>query len=219
MAIRNDFAPGEVLAAADLNDTFGSKAAYPSGGVDGNALIKSGTSTAWGSAGGLVFLTGADFTTATSFSLPNSTFTSTYRNYKVIIQVTALTADSDFTVRLRTSGSDISTSNYDNMLVGIDNAGNASNAASLSASSFNFGESDDGAVWHAAEIDLIGPNLNTQTMLFTRYTFVNKAATVAISRQGAQTFRLTTQVDSMSFISSVASSMTGAYRVYGYVNS
>jgi hypothetical protein len=25
MAIRNDFAPGEVLAAADLNDTFGSK--------------------------------------------------------------------------------------------------------------------------------------------------------------------------------------------------
>jgi hypothetical protein len=27
MAIRNDFAPGEVLAAADLNDTFGSKLA------------------------------------------------------------------------------------------------------------------------------------------------------------------------------------------------
>jgi hypothetical protein len=26
MAVRDDFAPGEVLAAADLNDTFGSKA-------------------------------------------------------------------------------------------------------------------------------------------------------------------------------------------------
>jgi hypothetical protein len=31
MAIRNDFAPGEVLAAADLNDTFGSKLPYSFG--------------------------------------------------------------------------------------------------------------------------------------------------------------------------------------------
>jgi hypothetical protein len=31
MAIRNDFAPGEVLAAADLNDTFGSKLPYAFG--------------------------------------------------------------------------------------------------------------------------------------------------------------------------------------------
>jgi hypothetical protein len=54
MAIRNDFAPGEVLAAADLNDTFGSKADYPSGGSDGQALLKSGTTTAWGAAGGKV---------------------------------------------------------------------------------------------------------------------------------------------------------------------
>jgi hypothetical protein len=41
MAIRDDFAPGEVLAAADLNDTFGSKIPYaygtatPSTTVDG----------------------------------------------------------------------------------------------------------------------------------------------------------------------------------------
>jgi hypothetical protein len=48
MAIRNDFAPGEVLAAADLNDTFGSKVDYPSGGADGEALLKSGTAAAWG---------------------------------------------------------------------------------------------------------------------------------------------------------------------------
>jgi hypothetical protein len=31
MAIRNDFAPGEVLAAADLNDTFGSKLPFSFG--------------------------------------------------------------------------------------------------------------------------------------------------------------------------------------------
>jgi hypothetical protein len=51
MAIRNDFAPGEVLAAADLNDTFGSKLTYPSGGANGDALIKDGTAALWGSAG------------------------------------------------------------------------------------------------------------------------------------------------------------------------
>jgi hypothetical protein len=33
MAIRNDFAPGEVLAAADLNDTFGSKLSIAGGKV------------------------------------------------------------------------------------------------------------------------------------------------------------------------------------------
>ena len=56
MAVRDDFAPGEVLAAADLNDTFddlrdglASKADYPSGGSDNNVLVKSGTSAAWSS--------------------------------------------------------------------------------------------------------------------------------------------------------------------------
>jgi hypothetical protein len=39
MAIRNDFAPGEVLAAADLNDTFGSKANLASPSFTGEVKV------------------------------------------------------------------------------------------------------------------------------------------------------------------------------------
>ena len=54
MAVRDDFSAGEVLAAADLNDTFAAKLDYPSGGANGDALIKDGASAVWGSAGRIV---------------------------------------------------------------------------------------------------------------------------------------------------------------------
>jgi hypothetical protein len=38
-----------------------------------------------GGASGLAFVTGATFTTATSFSLPTDTFASTYKNYRMIV--------------------------------------------------------------------------------------------------------------------------------------
>ena len=43
------------------------------------------------SGGGLVYLTGTTFTSVSSFSLPNSTFTSTYANYKIIVNLTSST--------------------------------------------------------------------------------------------------------------------------------
>ena len=50
---------GNVLTATDLNSALAAKAAYPSGGTNGNALIKSGTTTAWGNAGSLTLITTA----------------------------------------------------------------------------------------------------------------------------------------------------------------
>jgi hypothetical protein len=47
MAIRNDFAPGEVLAAADLNDTFGSKAPTVSPTFTGTVTIPNVNLGAW----------------------------------------------------------------------------------------------------------------------------------------------------------------------------
>jgi hypothetical protein len=71
MAVRNDFAAGEVLAAADLNDTFASKADYPSGGSNGDLLTKSGTTTAWAapSVAGLTLITAESFSAVSSVSV------------------------------------------------------------------------------------------------------------------------------------------------------
>lgn len=170
------------------------------------------------SAGGLVYLTGASFTTATSFSLPNSTFTSTYRNYKIIIQLTALTADADFTIRMRASGTDDTNAQYDYAYNSVDNTGSGAVVGAALQTSWLFSESDSGNVRYIANIDVIAPQLATSTMFTGFHTYLNKANTAWVSRSGGGAFRTATQFDALSFISSVASSMTGVYRVYGYAD-
>jgi hypothetical protein len=237
------FTAGEILTAANMNisartgipvfaDSTARDAAFGGTGektlAEGQyAYLESTNATQvydgsnWVAVGasGLTFITGATFSAVTSFSLPNDTFTSTYRNYKVIIQLTAVTSDADFTMRLRASGSDNTNASYDTALNVATNAGATSGIGAASQTSWNFGESDSGSVWYDATFDLIAPQIATQTFANGFYTFVDKAVTGWISRTGSFLFRSATQFDSLSFISSVASSITGVYRVYGYSES
>jgi len=171
------------------------------------------------SAGGLVFLTGTSFTTATSFSLPTDTFTSTYRNYKLIVNITAVTADADFTLRMRASGTDNSTSNYISMQMGANTAGTYSGTGNVLTSSWIAGEQDGGNVRYGFVADIMQPQTANITTLCFQYGFVNKANTDTFARAGTMFFATTTQFDSLSFISSVASSISGNFRVYGYADS
>jgi hypothetical protein len=168
---------------------------------------------------GLTYLTGATFTTATSFSLPASTFTSAYRNYKLIVNISAVTADSDFTLRLRAAGTDNSAGVYNTMLTGILSNGTASNSAADSGTSFAVGESDNSLVGYSLSLDIIAPQLALQTTMSGAIATVNKAATASLGRSGSFWMNNSGQYDSLSFISSVASSITGIYRVYGYSES
>jgi hypothetical protein len=68
-------------------------------------------------------------------------------------------------------------------------------------------------------MDLFNPQVATNTTGVGQYTTVNKAATSHLMAAGGVQFTGATQFDSLSFISSVASSMTGVYRVYGYSES
>ena len=172
------------------------------------------------SAGGLVYLTGATFTTATSVSLPNSTFTSTYANYRFILSLSAVTADSDFTLRFRAGGSDDTTSNYDTAFLGLRNDGTASNSTAAAGSSILVGESDATAGnMYTLVLDVIQPQLSVPTNVYGTYYFLDKAVTARFMRVGVGGFRNTTAFDALSFISSTASSLSGNYRVYGYANS
>lgn len=85
MAVRDDFTAGEVLAAADLNDTFAAKLDYPSGGSNGDLLAKDGTDAEWiaPEPGGLTLITSA--TLAGSETDINGCFTSTYDNYVITL--------------------------------------------------------------------------------------------------------------------------------------
>jgi len=171
------------------------------------------------SASGLAFITGATFTTATSVSLPDNTFSATYANYRMVLTLTALTADADFTVRLRASGADNTTSNYQTMLGGVNQSGTFAATAGSNQTSWAAAESDATNLRYSWNFDILQPQIAQTTFLHGGLTFVDKAAANFLARSGQAMFIATTQFDSLTFISSVASSMTGSYRVYGYANS
>lgn len=167
---------------------------------------------------GLNYITGATFTTATSVSLPNSTFTSTYRNYKVVFQITAVTADADFSLRLRASGADDTNAQYDYAFTGRGSAGATGSENGIVQTAFDLSESDVNARYYL-DMDVLAPQASAVTIISAQYGYLNKANTDWFGMSGGGVFRLTTSFDSLTLISSVASSISGIYRVYGYSDS
>ena len=241
------FTAGDVLTAANMNisagtgvpvfaDTTARDAAFGGTGektlaegqlcyvenLTGVAQIQYYDGSNWISltSGGLQLITAASFTTATSVSLPNSTFTSTYRNYRMIFVINALTADVDLTCRLRASGTDNTSALYGTMLNGISATGTSMNSTANGGTSWNFGEADSGNPFWQMSVDILSPELTERTNLIGGLVAVDKAATAgAFHRTGAWNYNATTQFDSLSVISSVASSISGVYRIYGYSDS
>ena len=176
--------------------------------------------SAWvavGGASGLTLITSQTFTAATSWSLPANTFSSTYANYRIVIDITAASATSTFTGRLRASGADNTTANYNTMLTGISSAGGAITITGNAQTSFSFGDILSVAPVNAYSFDIIAPNL-------ARYTdFIGNMATSDGTRfmgfAGGLSFAATTVFDSFTWLVSGGANITGDYRVYGYANS
>ena len=188
------YTAGEVLTAASLNANLSFAASSP--------------------ASGLAFISSTTFTTATSVSLPNDTFSATYRNYRLQIDLTALTSGATFTARLRTSGTDNSTNNYRAALNQILNG--VASVNGTAGTSFNMSQSASGGAKYKFTGDIMTPQLATQTALTMQLVARDTTNSDDIMLHGVQHFNDTTQFDSFTFISSVASSMSGVITVYGY---
>jgi hypothetical protein len=105
MAVRNDFTAGEVLAAADLNDTFASKPDLAGATYTGTHNFSGATVLG---ASGLQELGG--FNLSGSDVSVNNVFSADYLNYLLLVDTT-LSAGGVVQLRLRVAGSD-ATSNY-----------------------------------------------------------------------------------------------------------
>ena len=81
-------------------------------------------------ASGLTLITTATFSAVTAASI-NSCFSSTYKNYKVMFNETAQSANSLMYFQLRNAGSDRATSAYYNATQGLTYANTAANLTSL----------------------------------------------------------------------------------------
>jgi hypothetical protein len=208
MAIRNDFAPGEVLAAADLNDTFGSKVDYPSGGADGDALIKDGTAAVWGAAGGLTLITSESFSAVSSVSL-NGVFTSAYENYRMVITATTSSAVG-VSFRYRVSGTDATGSNY------IRQSWNASGSvlgAATSTLAFGIIIGTGTAGLHWGNVEYFRPFAAEQTLSLTMGNNVAPSSEIHSTQH-----TLSTSYDGITIYPD-SGTFTGTLRVYGYQNS
>ena len=172
----------------------------------------------WVTQNGLQLVASSSFTTQTSVSLPNNTFSSLYTNYKLILNITAVSADADFTMRMRASGTDDSNTSYQYAFQGIRPSGTTATSVSSSATSWVVGEQDAAVIRYSLVFDVLQPQATAITSVIGSYTFTDKANTYTEVRTGAGWFTSTTSFDSLTFISSVASSITGSYRVYGYAN-
>jgi hypothetical protein len=237
------YVAGEVLTAADLNitnsgipvfaDSTARDAAFGGTGekvlAEGQYAFLEDTNATqfydgatWqpvGVAPGLVFVAGASFSAVTSFSLPTSTFSSTYANYKIIIHIPTLSADSAFTMRMRNAGTDTTSAIYYSTLIGVNSVASTKTIAADAQTSMNFYNGDQTVGDYLASFDIAGPNLASITLFAGGIGGVDTTQNDVVNFSGGYRVNDAVQYDSLSFISSTASSMTGTYRVYGYANS
>jgi hypothetical protein len=157
---------------------------------------------------GFTKISSATFTSVSSVSLPNDTFTTTYDNYRVMFF--AVGSDVNFNFRLRAAGSDNTTSNYwwagyyigygASPAVTARSGGGASNLTEIGGLSSGAG---------AYIVDIFNPKTSTT------YTNINAAIAESYNRCVSSQFRANTSFDSCSFLPA-SGTITGSYAVYGY---
>jgi hypothetical protein len=174
-------------------------------------LLQSSASTTYQTKAttGLTLISKTSFSGVLTHSV-NNVFTSTYRNYKYIVDITATSAAStSLSMKLRESGTDTST-NYDNIT--INSAGTVYTFRNDTGTNhwpitFIYSGSPDKSFGSG---EILKPNLASKTMwsVFGRYE-----ATTLWSAVGIQTDSI--QFDGLSLIAGTGT-MGGSISIYGY---
>jgi len=184
------YTSGQVLTAASLNSNL--SFAAQSGGM---VLVQAETS----------------FTTASTFSA-NNVFTSTYKNYRIILNCT--NGDGSITFKLRASSTDTSANYY-----GISTYGTSSNPYQSAFNALGTDElymcdmqsATDGS--GVGMIDVLNPQAAFATTTQGNFYGSSAGNQFWYSHFGRQTD--STQFDGFTFLITTTG-MTGTYTVYGY---
>ena len=230
------YVAGEVLTAADMNITNSgipvfadSTARDNSFGGTGEKVLAEGQyayledtnatqfydGATWqpvGVAPGLVYITGATFSGQTNIQMAVGTFTSTYKTYQVVFQVTS-GGDGQISVRVNNAGSPRTAGNY---LGGANRAAsdntNANTGSAAGSTSVNVsGTNTTNRV--NLTLSVYSPEDSGVATTFGAYGFGanNSNLASAISAGGIYTTAETN--DGLTFLAGAA--VTGFYRVYG----
>jgi len=173
------------------------------------------TSVAVGSGSGSVDTNGAvTFSGASTVSL-NGCFSSTYDNYKIILEIESASANTQISMRMRVAGTDNSASNYwNNRFYGQASSLVSTGATAAGTSFLTVAEYETGVA--TSILDLFQPfKIGTTRMIGSgefRYASFYQHSFV---KTGQMT--VTTSYDGFTLLNT-AGNITGTIRVYGYKN-
>jgi hypothetical protein len=189
MAIKT-FTAGEVLTASDTNTYLNN--------------------------GGLVYITQATNSGTTSLSI-NNCFTSTYQNYRIIINQTAMSGNDSILLRMRVGGTDDSTANYQYAANVSTSAGGSSVMAGANQTTVLLGYVGSSSPTAGSSIDIFSPQVSTRTWATTlRYEFDSVTYN---GRSGSFVKDQVTSFDGFSLIAGGGKTFSSTVYVYGYRNS
>ena len=193
-------------------------------GTNGQLLTADSTAAtglAWTTVATSAFtkVTSGTFSAVSSVSLPNSTFTSTYTNYKVIFIVSSSSGSPAMTGRYRASGTDNTASTYYNAVsIARVDGSTATQGNSSAGTSFNMGYMAVGTPGsYGITLDFLSPQAAAKKQIAGGGFGYNAGQDAFAAYSIGGWFNNTTQFDAFSLIASTGT-ITGSYYVYGYQN-
>jgi hypothetical protein len=162
---------------------------------------------------GMVLLNTTSFSGVASQSI-NNVFSSTYDNYRVIYTPVASNTVSSHFLRLRASGTDDSSANYQRQFLGVDNT-SVTGARGTNGSSFLLGDLI-GTDRDAIALDFYSPNLARNTAIWkTQLRRYGTTSTLLAFHSFGHTS--TTQFDGFTIaVTGAGITISGEISVYGY---
>jgi hypothetical protein len=182
--------------------------------------IEAYTGAAWQTPYGMTLLTSSTFTAATSVSI-NNVFTTAYDNYVITVTGTS-SADLDIGMRLRASGTDVTSASYQSvtqrLFIGGGTPPTASNTGGVGQTSMinTFGLGNGRT--SAATVNVFRPFTSDPWKSITATNAFNHSGVNVLTANMAGSLNSSTLFDGFTFILVSAGSITGTLRVYGLRN-
>jgi len=150
---------------------------------------------------------------AVSSVTADSVFTSTFTNYKIILNYTTSTTN-NVGLRFRASGSSVSTATYNSQGF-FANDTTLTGARSTGLTNLDVGVNSQGSFNSFSEITILRPNVATPTTMFALVNYNSGAYTSQRLANYAGNQTESTQFDGIELLVATGT-MTGSYTIYGY---
>jgi hypothetical protein len=166
--------------------------------------------------GALAFIAGASFSGSSAVNV-DSCFTSTYDNYLVVVQLTAMSTTANLLMRLRAASSDATGASYYYTRWGFNSSAASGSGGGAGATSWGVLAPGAAMTDVRALVKVYGPE-NADETLYSSEGIYRHTTPIAQSELSGGMYNATTQFDGFTLLPS-AGTITGLYRVYGLVDS